>query len=143
MLGQAEIARLAAELARQKEEEASRARAELEAAIAAKLRADEIEAKARQEAENFARARVELEMKAQQEAKLRAQAVEMAGEQSRSERGGGDAASYIMSAMHGGMDASVASRLRELENENVKLKKLLAEAHLDISALKTTFGVKR
>ena len=36
-----------------------------------------------------------------------------------------------------------AKRLRELESENAKLKKLLAEAHLDIHALKGVFGVKR
>ena len=31
----------------------------------------------------------------------------------------------------------------ELEAENAKLKKLLAEAHLDVEALKVAFGVKR
>jgi putative transposase len=36
-----------------------------------------------------------------------------------------------------------AARLRELEGENAKLKKLLAEAHLDIHTLKSVFGVKR
>lgn len=36
-----------------------------------------------------------------------------------------------------------ARRLRDLEGENSKLKKLLAEAHLDIEALKTALGVKR
>jgi hypothetical protein len=36
-----------------------------------------------------------------------------------------------------------AKRLRELEAENAKLKKLLAEAHLDVEALKVAFGVKR
>lgn len=41
------------------------------------------------------------------------------------------------------MEASDASRLRDLESENTKLKKLLAEAHLDIHALKSVFGVKR
>jgi putative transposase len=41
------------------------------------------------------------------------------------------------------MDASEARRLRGLERENGKLKKLLAEAHLDIEALKGVFGVKR
>jgi putative transposase len=41
------------------------------------------------------------------------------------------------------MDVSEARRLRDLEGENNKLKKLLAEAHLDIEALKTAFGVKR
>ncbi len=35
-----------------------------------------------------------------------------------------------------------AKRLRELESENAKLKRLLAEAHLDIHALKDVFGVK-
>ena len=40
-------------------------------------------------------------------------------------------------------DASEAKRLRELELENGKLKRLLAEAHLDIHALKSVFGTKR
>jgi putative transposase len=31
--------------------------------------------------------------------------------------------------------------MRELESENAKLKKLLAEAYLDIHALKGVFGV--
>ena len=43
----------------------------------------------------------------------------------------------------GGMDVPDARRLRELEGENAKLKRLLAEAHLDIHALNTAFGVKR
>jgi putative transposase len=43
----------------------------------------------------------------------------------------------------GGMDVAEARRLKELEGENAKLKKLLAEAHLDIHALKSVFGVKR
>ena len=34
------------------------------------------------------------------------------------------------------MEASHARRLKELEAENAKLKKLLAEAHLDNAALK-------
>ena len=33
--------------------------------------------------------------------------------------------------------------IKELEGESVKLKRLLADAHLDIHALKTVFGVKR
>ena len=40
------------------------------------------------------------------------------------------------------MDATEAKRLRELELENGKLKRLLAEAHLDIHALKSVFGTK-
>ena len=43
---------------------------------------------------------------------------------------------------HGGMDASEAKRLRELELQNGKLKRLLAEAHLDIHALTSVFGIK-
>ena len=43
----------------------------------------------------------------------------------------------------GGMEASDPSRLRDLEAENAKLKKLLAEAHLDIHTLKSVFVVKR
>ena len=38
---------------------------------------------------------------------------------------------------------SDAKRLRELESENGKLKSLLAEAHLDMHALKSVLGVKR
>ena len=54
-----------------------------------------------------------------------------------------DATFYKWRAKFGGMEASEAARLRELEAENAKLKKLLAEAHLDIHALKGAFGVKR
>lgn len=53
-----------------------------------------------------------------------------------------DATFYKWRAKFGGMDVSDARRLKELENENAKLKKLLAEAHLDIDALKGVFGVK-
>ncbi|SDP80678.1 putative transposase [Paracidovorax cattleyae] len=41
------------------------------------------------------------------------------------------------------MNAEEARRLKELEVENARLKKLLAEAHLDLKALKIGFGVKR
>ncbi len=54
-----------------------------------------------------------------------------------------DATFYKWRAKFGGMDVSDAKRLKELEGENAKLKKLLAEAHLDIHALKSVFGVKR
>jgi putative transposase len=37
---------------------------------------------------------------------------------------------------YGGMSTSEAKRLRELENENARLKKLLAEKELDIDILK-------
>ena len=53
-----------------------------------------------------------------------------------------DATFYKWRAKYGGMQATDAKRLRELEAENAKLKRLLAEAHLDIHALKDVFGVK-
>ena len=54
-----------------------------------------------------------------------------------------DAAFYKWRGKFGGMEVNEAKRLRELEAENAKLKKLLAEAHLDVEALKVAFGVKR
>lgn len=53
-----------------------------------------------------------------------------------------DATFYKWRAKYGGMQATEAKRLRALESENAKLKRLLAEAHLDIHALKDVFGVK-
>lgn len=43
---------------------------------------------------------------------------------------------YKWKAKFGGMDVSEAKRLRALEDENAKLKKLLAEAMLDNAMLK-------
>ncbi len=43
----------------------------------------------------------------------------------------------------GGMDVADARRLREFEGENGKLKKLLAEAMLDIESLKVIARGKR
>lgn len=43
---------------------------------------------------------------------------------------------YRWKSNYGGMEVSEAKRLRELEAENVKLKRLLAEAELDKAALK-------
>ena len=54
-----------------------------------------------------------------------------------------DASFYKWRAKYGGMNVSEAKRLKELESENGKLKKLLAEAHLDIHALTSVFGTKR
>ena len=54
-----------------------------------------------------------------------------------------EATLYNWKAKFGGMDVSEARRLRELEAENAKLKHLLAEAHLDMHALKSVLGVKR
>jgi len=53
-----------------------------------------------------------------------------------------DATFYKWRAKFGGMQATDAKRLRELESENSKLKRLLAEAYLDIHALKDVFGLK-
>jgi putative transposase len=47
-----------------------------------------------------------------------------------------DASSYNWRAKFGGMEVSDAKRLKDLENENNRLKKLLAEAMLDNEALK-------
>ena len=54
-----------------------------------------------------------------------------------------DATFYKWRSKFGGMEVPDARRLRELEAENAKLKKLLAEAHLDMHALKSVLGVKR
>ncbi len=49
---------------------------------------------------------------------------------------------YRWKSKYGGMEVSDARRLRELEGENAKLKKLLAEAHLDNAALKDVLSRK-
>lgn len=54
-----------------------------------------------------------------------------------------EATFYKWRAKFGGMDVSDAKRLKALEGENSKLKRLLAEAHLDIHALKDVLGSKR
>jgi len=48
----------------------------------------------------------------------------------------GEATFYNWKSKYGGLEVSEARRLRSLEGENAKLKKLLAEAHLDNAALK-------
>jgi putative transposase len=47
-----------------------------------------------------------------------------------------DATFYNWKAKYGGLTVSEVRRLRELDQENAKLKKLLAEAELDKAALK-------
>lgn len=45
-----------------------------------------------------------------------------------------------MKAKFGGMEVSEAKRLRTLEGENTRLKRLLADAMLDNAALKDLLG---
>ena len=54
-----------------------------------------------------------------------------------------EATFYKWRSKYGGMNVTELQRARDLEAENARLKKLLAEAHLDIEALKVAFGVKR
>jgi putative transposase len=49
---------------------------------------------------------------------------------------------YNWKAKYAGMTVSEARRLRELESENSKLKRLLADAELDKAALKDLLGRK-
>ena len=49
---------------------------------------------------------------------------------------------YNRKAKFGGMDVSEARRLKALEDENTKLKRMLADAMLDNVALKDLLGKK-
>jgi putative transposase len=51
-----------------------------------------------------------------------------------------DATFYKWRSKYGGMEASDAKRLRSLEDENAKLKRLLAEATLDVATLREMLG---
>ena len=53
-----------------------------------------------------------------------------------------DASIYNWKARFGGMDVSEARRLRALEDENTRLKRLPADAMLDNAALKDLVGKK-
>ena len=53
-----------------------------------------------------------------------------------------EATLYNWKARYGGMDVSDARRLRQLEDENSKLKKLLADTILDASALRELLAKK-
>ena len=53
-----------------------------------------------------------------------------------------EATLYNWKAKYGGLDVSEARRLRGLEDENRKLKKLLAELMLDNAALKELLSKK-
>lgn len=47
---------------------------------------------------------------------------------------------YRWRKKYGGMEASDAKRLRELEAENAKLKRIVADQMLDMSAMKELLG---
>jgi len=51
-----------------------------------------------------------------------------------------DATFYTWRKKYGGMEVSDARRLRSLEEENRKLKKLLAESMLDVATLREALG---
>ena len=53
-----------------------------------------------------------------------------------------EATLYNWKAKYGGMEVSEAKRLRALEDENRKLKKLLAESMLDNAGLKELLAKK-
>jgi putative transposase len=53
-----------------------------------------------------------------------------------------EATLYNWKAKYGGMDVSEAKRLKQLEDENAKLKKLLAEQMLDAAALRELLSKK-
>ena len=49
---------------------------------------------------------------------------------------------YRWKSVYGGMEVSGAKRLKELESENTKLKRLLADTMLDKAALKEVVSKK-
>ena len=51
-----------------------------------------------------------------------------------------DATFYTWRKKYGGMDVSDAKRLKALEAENEKLKKMLAEQMMDVATLKEMLG---
>ena len=53
-----------------------------------------------------------------------------------------EATLYNWKAKYGGMDVSEAKRLKQLEDENARLKKLLAEQMLEAAALRELLAKK-
>jgi putative transposase len=51
-----------------------------------------------------------------------------------------DATFYNWRSKYGGMEVSEAKRLKQLEDENSRLKKLLAESVMDVSTLREMLG---
>ncbi len=58
------------------------------------------------------------------------------------EHGMSEQSFYRWKSKYGGMEVSEAKRLKDLEAENAKLKKLLAEAELDKAMLRDVLGKK-
>ena len=59
------------------------------------------------------------------------------------QHGFSDASFYTWRAKFGGMTVPDAKRLKELESENARLKRLLAESILDAETLRSVLGRKR
>ncbi len=59
------------------------------------------------------------------------------------EHGISDATYYQWKSKYGGMEAADIKRLRGLEEENRKLKMMVADLSLENRAIKEVFGVKR
>jgi len=59
------------------------------------------------------------------------------------EHGISDATYYQWKSKYGGMEAADIKRLRELEDENRKLKLMVADLSLENHAIKEVFGLKR
>ena len=58
------------------------------------------------------------------------------------EHGMSDATFYKWRAKYGGMDASLMSRMKELESENSRLKKMYAEVQLQNDVIKEAMAKK-
>ena len=58
------------------------------------------------------------------------------------EHGFSEQSFYRWKSKYGGMEVSEAKRLKALESENARLKKLLAEAELDKAMLRDVLGKK-
>jgi len=58
------------------------------------------------------------------------------------ELGISDATYYVWKSKYGGMEVSDVRRLRELEDENAKLKRMYADLALEVTALKDVIAKK-
>jgi hypothetical protein len=140
--------------AKQRDEKAARAQAELEAAVdAAKVRSDALamaKAEAKQRDEEAARTRAELEA-ANLAAKFGGGAAAKAGISANQDEGAGmyfanAGTAHSAPAQAGTVDLITTNetvRLQNLEIENEALKKLLADAYVEIAMLKTSLGIKQ